>query len=163
MTISPIVILLLEDDDDDYLLSMSSVKKDRLVNHIFRVKDGVEGIQFLKKEGPGVADTSFEDSNGDAIRTPFNECPTPDIIIADLQMPRMGGRDFIIEVKKAREWRKIPIIVLTNSSDDKDVSELYEVGAAAYIVKPINAIEMGRVVKEIRDFYLSVVRLKGRN
>jgi DNA-binding response OmpR family regulator len=86
----------------------------------------------------------------------------PDIIIADLMMPKMDGAEFIKRIRADNRWRGLPVIVLTNSRDERDVAEAWDIGASAVIVKPVNAREMANVVKTLRDFYLSVVRLPNR-
>lgn len=152
----PIIILMLEDDDDDYTLAMESVADDKLLNLIYRVKNGEEGLAYLRQEPGGLADSP------DGSKMPFEKAPLPDIIIADLQMPRMDGPTFVRTIKSDKQFRGIPVVVLTNSRDERDVNESYDIGAAAVIVKPFNVKEMSTVVKTIRDFYLSVVRLPGR-
>lgn len=155
-SLRPIVILMLEDDEDDYTLAMESVKDDKLVNLIYRVKNGLEGLAYLEQRPGGMADSP------DGSKMPFEKAPPPDIIIADLQMPKMDGPTFVRTIKSDKRFRGIPVVVLTNSKDERDVSESYDIGAAAVIVKPFNVSEMSQVVKSIRDFYLSVVRLPGR-
>jgi CheY-like chemotaxis protein len=150
-----IVILLLEDDEDDYVLAMASVEDYKLATRFYRVKDGVEGLAYLAKES-GMAD------GPDEHKVPYDQCPTPDLIICDLEMPKMDGREFIVKIKDDKRYRRIPVVVLTSSRDERDVAEAYDFGAAAFIVKPINVTEMTAVIREIRDFYLTIVRLPRR-
>lgn len=155
-SLRPIVILMLEDDEDDYLLAMESVRDDKLLNLIYRVTNGEEGLAYLEQRAGGLADSA------DGAKMPFEKAPPPDIIIADLQMPKMDGPTFVRTIKADKRFRAIPVVVLTNSRDERDVSESYDIGAAAVIVKPFNVSEMSQIVKTVRDFYLSVVRLPGR-
>lgn len=141
----PIEILLVEDDDDDVLLMRKTLEKDRIANHIHRVQDGVEAIAFLRKEG----------KYADAVR--------PDLILLDLNMPRMDGREVLKNIKEDPELRIIPVVVLTTSDDQRDVLKSYEHQANSYVTKPVDLLQFRRVLQSIKEYWFCVVKLPTRS
>ncbi len=139
--LQPIEILLIEDDDDDVLLMKKTFERDRIFNHIHRVEDGIEAMEFLRREG----------KFADAVR--------PDLILLDLNMPRKDGRQVLKEIKDDSDLRRIPVIVLTTSDDESDIIESYEHRANSYVTKPVDLIQFREALKTIKEYWFSVVKL----
>ena len=137
----PIEILLVDDDDDDVMLTKKSLEKDRILNRINRVVDGVEALAYLRKEG----------EYADAVR--------PDLILLDLNMPRKDGREALKEIKEDQNLRSIPVVILTTSEDQKDIASSYSYKANSYVSKPVDLKQFREVVDAIREFWFSVVEL----
>jgi chemotaxis family two-component system response regulator Rcp1 len=137
----PIEILLVEDDDDDVLLTQKSLANGRLLNRVHRVEDGIEALEFLRREGR------------------FEYAPRPDLILLDLNMPRKDGREVLKEIKDDKELRQIPVVVLTTSENEADIAASYEFGANSYISKPVDLDDFRNDVSTIKDYWFSVVKL----
>ena len=143
----PIVILMAEDDDDDALLAEEAMKDDKISNELHRVKDGVEALDFLSN------------------RPPYQNVPRPDLILLDLNMPRMDGRQFLAQMKHDARYHDvahIPVVVFTSSDSEADASEAWSLGAATYVVKPISLMEFRRVVRKLSEYWVQIVRYEGR-
>jgi chemotaxis family two-component system response regulator Rcp1 len=136
----PIDILLVEDDPSDVLLTRRGLEASKLYNSLSVAKDGVEALQFLRKEDPF----------GDAIR--------PDLILLDLNMPRMDGRELLQELKADESLKLIPVVVLTTSDAEKDIVESYELQASCYVTKPVKLDEFSNVISQVQDFWLTIVK-----
>lgn len=141
LSAQPIEILLVEDDDDDVRLTTKAFQKDRILNRVHRVEDGVQALEFLRREGD------------------FADAVTPDLILLDLNMPRKTGREVLEELNQDPELSDIPVVVLTTSDDEKDIAFSEEHGAAGFITKPIDLNKFRDLLKMINDFWFSVVRL----
>ena len=137
----PIEILLVEDNPGDVRLTQEALKEHKIVNSLQVAKDGVEAINFLRREGEHV----------DAVR--------PDLILLDLNLPKMDGREVLTEIKKDDDLRRIPVVVLTTSRAEEDIIRTYDCHANCYITKPVDFDQFINVVKSIEDFWLSVVKL----
>jgi CheY-like chemotaxis protein len=105
------------------------------------VEDGVEALRFLRREGP------------------YQDAPRPDLILLDLNLPRVDGRQLLEEIKQDPDLRVIPVVVLTTSRSEQDVLRSYELHANCYITKPVDFIQFMHVVKSIEHFWLTVVTL----
>ena len=105
------------------------------------VGDGVEALAFLRREGK------------------YAEAPRPDLILLDLNMPRMDGRSFLSEMRADDNLKAIPVVVLTTSRTEEDIVKSYRLGANCYITKPVGLAEFTRVVNAIEDFWFTIVRL----
>ena len=138
---TPIEILLVEDNPGDVRLTQEALKEHKIVNHLYLAKDGVEAIDFLRREG----------EYADAVR--------PDLILLDLNLPKKDGREVLMEIKKDEELRRIPVVVLTTSRAEEDIIRTYDCHANCYITKPVDFEQFINVVKSIEDFWLSVVKL----
>jgi CheY-like chemotaxis protein len=138
---SPITILLVEDNQADARLTIEVLREGKLINDVNVVPDGVEALSFLRHE-EGYADAG-----------------SPDIILLDLNLPRMDGRELLAHLKSDPELRHIPVIVLTTSSAVEDINAAYNRYANCYITKPVNLDDFIDVVKSIEDFWFSIVRL----
>ncbi|MCF7918552.1 MAG: response regulator [Candidatus Cloacimonetes bacterium] len=137
----PIDILLVEDNIGDVRLARELLKESKINNVIYDVKDGIEAMAFLHKEGK------------------YANTPRPDIILLDLNLPKKDGREVLAEIKEDKELRRIPVVILTVSSAEEDILKTYDLHANCYITKPIDLQQFIKVVKSIEDFWLSVVKL----
>ena len=135
----PVEILLMEDSPGDVRLTIEALADGNVPNHVMVAKDGVEGMAMLRREGPHV------------------ECPRPDLILLDLNMPRKDGREVLAEIKQDPELRRIPVVVLTTSQAEQDVLETYDLRANCYITKPVDLEQFIVAVKSIENFWFTVV------
>lgn len=134
-------ILLVEDSETDAELTLQALKQGKLENTVHHVKDGVEAMQFLRKEGD------------------FAGASRPDLILLDLNMPRLDGREVLKQIREDESLKVIPVVVLTTSSHDKDILETYGLAANSYIVKPVDLNSFFEVVRAISNFWVRVVAL----
>lgn len=141
---SVIQVLLVEDDPGDVLMTREAFEDNKVANTLHVVHDGAEALAFLRKEGE------------------YAGAPTPDLVLLDLNLPRMDGREVLAAVKADDELRQIPIVVLTTSEAEEDVLRSYALHANAYVTKPVDFDRFIEVVRKIDDFFVSVVRLPGR-
>lgn len=134
-------ILLVEDDPADVLMTQEAFDQHRIRNPLHVVNDGAEALEFLRREGR------------------FADAPRPGVILLDLNLPKLDGREVLAEIKNDERLRSIPVVVLTTSSADEDIVRSYDTHANAYITKPV---EIGRFMDAIRDidqFFVKVVKL----
>jgi len=141
----PIDVLLVEDDAGDVLLIREAFEHNKVHNNLAVVADGVEAIEFLRREG--------------AHRT----AERPDLILLDLNLPRKDGREVLAEVKNDPDLRSIPVVVLTTSKAEEDVLRSYDLHANAYVTKPVDFERFIEVVRQIDEFFVSVVKLPHRS
>lgn len=141
---NPIEILLVEDSPTDALLTQRALADAKLVNRVHVVRDGVEAIAFLRKQAPYAA------------------APRPQLILLDLNMPRMDGREVLAEIKTDDDLRGIPVIVLTSSSAEEDVLKSYKLHANCYITKPVDFDAFAKAVASIENFWFSIATLPPR-
>ena len=134
-------ILLVEDNPGDVRLTLEAFKEGKIINNLSVVKNGVEAMAFLRREREYV------------------NAPQPDIILLDLNMPKMDGREVLAEIKKDESLRHIPVIVLTTSEAEQDILKSYDLYANCYITKPVDLDQFNTVIKSIKDFWLSIVKL----
>lgn len=137
----PVEILLVEDDDDDVLLTEKTLRNDRILNRLHRVEDGIVALEFLRREGR------------------FEFAPRPDLILLDLNMPRMDGRTLLKKIKEDYDLRSIPVVVLTTSEAESDVIASYESHANSFATKPVDLNDFRKVLGGIKDYWFSVVKL----
>ncbi|MCW3841353.1 response regulator [Micromonospora yasonensis] len=140
-TPSPVRILVVDDDPGDVLMIEEALEDSDVEKIIDVVNDGQEAMEFLRREG----------RHTDATR--------PDVILLDLNMPRMDGRQVLGEVKQDEDLRTIPIVVLTTSNADTDIVGSYTLQANAYVTKPIDLDDFNDVVRRIDEFFGRVVVL----
>ena len=138
---SVIQVLLVEDDPGDVLMTREAFEDNKVANQLHVVSDGAEAMDFLQKKGE------------------YTQAPTPDLVLLDLNLPRMDGREVLAAVKADDELRQIPIVVLTTSEAEEDVLRSYALHANAYVTKPVDFERFIEVVRKIDDFFVSVVRL----
>ena len=139
-----IPILLVEDDDDDIRLTQRAFTKGRITNKMYVVRDGEEAMDFLEHKG------KYSDPS---------EAPRPGIILLDLNMPKMGGREVLERIKTSEQLRTIPVIILTTSESDKDVLESYRNGANTFITKPVEFGKFVDAVVTLGKYWLSIAEL----
>lgn len=144
MTTSAAVSILIADDDpDDRDLASDALTESRPMNPVHFVKDGVELLDFLKRTGPYVKSDS----------------PRPGVILVDLNMPRMDGREAIAEIKRDHALRQIPIVVLTTSKAEEDIFRTYDLGVSSYVVKPVSFRALVDVMTDLGRYWFEVVKL----
>ena len=137
----PIEILLVEDNPGDVRLTIEGLKESKVRNNLHVARDGVEAMAFLRRDGAQV----------DAVR--------PDLILLDLNLPRMDGREVLLEIKSDPKLKTIPVVVLTTSRSDQDVLRSYELQANCYITKPVDLEKFIVVVQSIDRFWLTIATL----
>jgi two-component system, chemotaxis family, response regulator Rcp1 len=141
ISVPQVNILLVEDSPGDVRLTIEALADAKISNDISVAPDGVEALQFLRREGDHVG----------AVR--------PDLILLDLNMPRMDGRELLGIIKDDDDLRNIPVVVLTTSQSEKDILESYDLRANCYITKPVDLDQFLVVVNSIQEFWLSIVKL----
>jgi CheY-like chemotaxis protein len=137
----PVEILLVEDNAGDVRLTQEALKEGKVLNHLSVVRDGEEALDFLHRQG----------RHADASR--------PDLILLDLNLPRKNGREVLEEIKKDAELRRIPVVVLTSSSEERDIVKAYDLNANCYITKPVDLDQFIDIVRSIGEFWLTIVKL----
>ncbi|HVK07621.1 MAG TPA: response regulator [Gemmataceae bacterium] len=137
----PIEILLVEDSPDDADLTMDALRDGRVRNRITHVEDGMQAMAFLRREGRYV------------------DAPRPDLILLDLNLPRKSGREVLAEVKQDPDLRRIPVVIMTSSDDEKDILAAYNLYVNCYVTKPVDLDQFIGVVKSIEHFWFSIVKL----
>ncbi len=140
-TVQTIDILLAEDNATDVMLTRRALKAAKIANRLHVVRDGIEAMAFLRREGK------------------YREVPTPDLILLDLNMPKKDGRAVLAEIKEDPQLRLIPVVVLTTSSHEQDVLQAYGLHANCYILKPVDFEQFAEVIKSIDNFWFKVVIL----
>jgi CheY-like chemotaxis protein len=136
-TPSPIDVMLVEDDPGDVLLVQEAFSGNERVSEIRVASDGVNALEQLRDP----------------------ERSLPDLILLDLNLPRMDGRELLAEIKSDRRLGRIPVVVLTTSQAQKDIVRSYELHASAYVSKPVDLAHFLSVVREIDKFFVSIVKL----
>jgi two-component system response regulator len=133
-------ILLVEDNPNDVALTLHAFKSANMGNRVHVARDGVEAIEFLFGTG----------SDCEA------EIPMPRLIMLDLKMPRVDGHELLKRIKSDPRTSKIPVVVLTSSSEEKDVMQTYETGANSYIIKPVDFAQFTEAVRDIGKYWLVI-------
>jgi len=134
-------ILLVEDNENDVVLTRHGFRKSNLAVNLHHVEDGVECMAFLRKEGK------------------YADVPTPDLILLDLNMPRMDGREVLAEMVQDKVLRRLPVVILTTSSDEQEILSMYDLRCSSYIVKPVDFTQFQRVLSVFADYWFTVVVL----
>ncbi len=134
-------ILLVEDNEGDIVLTLNALKKAQVTNFVQVIKDGEAALQFLKKQGE------------------YANTETPDLILLDINLPRIDGKEVLAEIKKDKKLMVIPVVMLTTSDSEKDIMDSYEHHANCYITKPVDFKKFMEVVMMIKDFWISIVQL----
>jgi CheY-like chemotaxis protein len=136
-----IEILLVEDSPDDAKLTIDALRDGRVRNKITHIEDGVEAMAFLRRAGQ------------------YGDAPRPDLILLDLNLPRKNGREVLAEIKQDPDLRRIPVVVMTSSDDEKDILAAYNLYVNCYVTKPVDLDQFISVVKSIEHFWFSIVKL----
>ena len=131
----PAEVLLVEDNDNDVELTRLAFKRAKFAVNLRRAENGEECMAFLRKEGPDAS------------------APTPDLVLLDLNMPRMGGLEVLKEVAKDEGLRQLPIVVLTSSRADADVLNSYKLRCSSYLVKPIEFEAFAEMIQAFADYW----------
>jgi CheY-like chemotaxis protein len=139
----PIVILMAEDDADDRDLARDALNESRLLNELHTVGDGAELLEFVRHEGP------YADS----------DTPRPDLILLDLNMPKIDGREALTALKNDPNLRSIPVVILTTSRAEEDVVRSYDLGANSFISKPVTFAGFVEVMRELGRYWVVIVEL----
>ena len=134
-------ILLVEDNEGDARLTQEALRDGKFRNALHHVWDGEEAMAFLRRSGKYAA------------------APRPDLILLDLNLPRMNGREVLVEIKADDSFRRIPVVILTTSSAEQDILSSYNLHANCYITKPVTMVEFIKAVTAIQEFWLTVVKL----
>ena len=137
----PVEILLVEDDPGDVLITREAIESSKVANRLNVVSNGEEALQFLRRESP------------------HERAPRPGLILLDLNLPRLDGREVLARIKADPDLRRIPVVVLTTSSSDEDIIRTYDLHANAYVTKPVDFEQFMSVVRQIDEFFVSIVAL----
>lgn len=136
-------ILMAEDNEGDVLLAREGFKRVGYPVRLHHVENGEECLAFLRKTGS------------------FADAPTPDLLLLDLNMPVMGGREVLAELVRDPELCRLPVVVLTTSGNRQDILQMYGLRCSTYIVKPLDFLEFQRMIQVIADYWFTVASLPG--
>ena len=139
----PITILMADDDPDDRELAREALAESRVLNDLHTVNDGAELLEYLRQEG----------------RFEGGKAPRPDLILLDLNMPKLDGREALGALKKDPRFRSIPVVVLTTSRAEEDVARSYDLGANSFISKPVTFAGLVDVMRELGRYWVVIVEL----
>jgi CheY-like chemotaxis protein len=142
----PFVILLAEDEPADAHLVIAALAENRIITDLHHVVDGCEVLEFLHRTTPK-----------------FATAPRPDLILLDLNMPRMDGRECLVALKKDESLRDIPVVILTTSEVERDIVASYRLGASGYITKPVDIHQFIEAISHLGDYWIKLVRLPQRS
>lgn len=137
---NPIRILLVEDNQGDVVLIKKAFSDAKISNQIFVCRDGQEGLEFLKKEGQ------------------FADAETPDLILLDINMPRLNGLELLEIIKKDAVLGHIPVVILTTSESEEDILKSYQLHVSSYVRKPVEFVEFLAAVQQIQEYWFSIVK-----
>jgi CheY-like chemotaxis protein len=134
--LTPLAILLVEDDLADQKLIKISLRNEKLANDIYSVQNGEEGMDFLYRRG------KYSDGT-----------PQPDLILLDLNMPGMGGKEFLRRIKEDEKTKQIPVVILTTSEAEEDIIDSYKLQASGYVHKPVTLEEFKQAMKRLKEYW----------
>lgn len=137
----PIEVLLVEDNPGDVRLTREALKEGKVWNTLHVVEDGVAAMAFMRREGE------------------YAHAPRPDLILLDLNLPRKDGREVLALLKADENLKRIPVIILTTSQAEEDILKAYNLNANCYISKPVDFEQFLKVVRSIKEFWLTIVKL----
>lgn len=138
---SLIEILMVEDNPADVRLTIEAFKDAKVLNHMSVVEDGEAAMTYLRREGS------------------YANVRRPDLILLDLNLPKKDGREVLADIKADPDLKRIPVVVLTTSEDQKDILKAYDLHVNAYITKPVDLDQFIKIVEAVENFWLSVVKL----
>jgi CheY-like chemotaxis protein len=138
---TPIRVLLVEDNPGDADLTRETLESGKLHLHIDVVNDGAKALDFLAR------------------RAPYQACPAPDLILLDLNLPKVDGRGVLKAIRADEVLRAIPVVILTSSDAEQDIVKSYELGANCYVTKPVGIDAFQAIVRTVENFWFTVVRL----
>ena len=137
-------ILLIEDNPGDVDLTREALEESKIKNNLNVAMDGQQALDFLYKKGE------------------FSDSPTPDLILLDLNLPNIDGREVLANIKKHKDLRRIPVVILTSSKADEDILQVYNLHANCYVQKPLDFKSFTEIVKQIESFWLGIVVLPNK-
>jgi len=137
----PVELLLIEDNSGDILLTKEAFEEIEFSENLSVVTDGEMAIDFLYKQGR------------------YQNVPSPDLIILDLNIPRIDGRELLAKIKSDPALKRTPVLVLSTSKSERDIKQCYELQANCYLIKPVDFEEFLEIVRFIRDFWLGIVKI----
>ncbi len=140
-SMEPVEILLVEDNEADVRLTIEALKDAKLANNMHVAKDGVEALEFLRRQGE------------------YAEAKCPHLVLLDLNLPRKNGQEVLEEIKDDPDLRRIPVVILTASQAEEDIIRTYNLHANCYIQKPIEFKKFIDVIDAVQDFWFSIVKL----
>ncbi|MGW7268504.1 response regulator [Streptomyces sp. NPDC054842] len=143
--VEPIQVLLVEDDPGDELMTREAFEDNKIRNTLHVVRDGEEALDFLYRQNQ------------------YADAPRPDLILLDLNLPKYDGRQVLERIKSDDELALIPVVVLTTSSAEEDILRSYRLHANAYVTKPVDLDQFIAAVRQIDDFFVTVVKLPKTN
>ncbi|WP_413160838.1 response regulator [Capilliphycus salinus ALCB114379] len=137
----PKIIFLVEDNRGDIRLIQEALKRSTVAHEVVTVRNGMDAMSYLHREGE------------------YSEAPRPDLILLDLNLPRKDGREVLAEIKADPDLKRIPVVVLTTSKNDDDISQSYNLHVNCYITKSRNLTQLFEIVKGIEEFWLKIATL----
>ena len=141
----PAQLLLVEDNEDDVELTLEALKDSKVWMNVHIVSDGIEAMKFLRCQDE------------------YQNQSRPDLILLDLNMPKMDGREVLKEIREDPDLTDLPIVVLTTSQNEEDIHNAYKMHANCYISKPVDFLRFTEIIKQIEEFWLQLVKLPRRN
>ena len=148
MKVQPITILMADDDEEDRMLTLKAFELNRVGNTLRFVEDGEDLLDYLYQRG------KYE--GGEA-------APRPGLILLDLNMPRLDGREALAVIKRDPALRRIPVVVMTTSEADRDIARSYDLGANSYVTKPVTFESLAQVIKALDQYWFEIVALPERD
>ena len=143
----PAIILLAEDDPGDQELTRRALESGKIQNELYIVEDGEEALDYLLRRG------QYEDPKSS---------PRPDLLLLDLNMPKVDGKQVLAELKKHDDLRRMTVVILTTSSEEEDVARSYDLGVNSYITKPVDMDQFFHVIQAIEEYWFEIVVLPPR-
>ncbi len=143
-TIRPAQVLLVEDNQDDVELTLEALKDSKVRMDIHVVSNGIQAMAFLRQEGD------------------YADKPFPDLVLLDLNLPLMDGREVLLEIRSDDRLTSVPVVVLTTSQNEADIDQAYRLHANCYITKPVDFEKFSDIVRQIEGFWLQLVKLPNR-
>ena len=137
----PIEILLVEDNPGDVRLTQEAARETKVLSNMHVVNNGMDAMAFLKRSGR------------------FGSVPRPDLVLLDLNMPGMDGREVLKQIKSDDNFRRIPVVIITSSQAEEDILRAYDLQASCYVTKPVDLDQFIKVVRNIENFWLTIVKL----
>ncbi len=139
-----LIILMADDDADDRLLAQEAMHESRVLNELYFVEDGVQLLHYLRGDGEYANRAIY---------------PVPGLILLDLNMPKMDGREALAEIKSDPGLRRIPVVILTTSKAEEDMVKGYDLGAASYITKPVTFDALVELMRTLGKYWVEFVEL----
>ena len=137
----PAEFLLVEDNPGDVRLTKEALAESKLYNNLNVVHDGLEALRFLRQDPP------------------YENAPRPDVILLDLNLPKIDGREVLATIKSTPEFKRIPVVVISSSEAEADILRSYDLHVNCYVTKPVNLDQFIKVVQSIESFWLTIAKL----